>query len=143
MEGKARSCPMKHEAAQLGSNQEFMTAAVKQDGLTLRLAAANVKSDRAVVLAAVREDGHGLQYAEAELQSDRVNQNSDALDWAPAEFQNDHDILVRAMLVRFQYRKYALTFIKSKTKKGTNTYYNASGPCRSPRTMFPSFLRCV
>ena len=86
----------------LGSDRDFVLAAVKRDGHALGYASSGLRADREVVLAAVRSRGEALRWACAALQGDReialaaVRRHGAALLWVGDGLDNDRDMVMAA-----------------------------------------------
>ncbi len=106
-----------HES--LKKDREIVLAAVKQEGLALKLVDETLKKDREIVLIAVQQNGWALQYADETLKKDReivlvaVQQNGWALKYADETLKKDREIVLAAV----QQDGWALEYADESLKK--------------------------
>jgi len=86
----------------LHDDDEFVKAAVEQDGLAIRFATDRLRNEREIILAAVASNGLALWYATEILRRDfevvyaAVQQNAHALNYAAGDVQEDPRLIEAA-----------------------------------------------
>eukprot|EP01050_Picozoa_sp_SAG11_P016769 SAG11_NODE_2328_length_3514_cov_3.922694_5_plen_288_part_00 len=69
--GEAADAVLRHAAAELRADREFMVSAVQHNGWTLQYASAELRADREVAVAAVRQYDGAFKHVADELRTDK------------------------------------------------------------------------
>lgn len=84
-------------------NPDIVLAAVKQNGIALRVADPLLQKDRDIVLAAVKRNGYALEFADGSLKEDRdivlaaVKESGESLQFADLTLKKDREIVLAAV----------------------------------------------
>eukprot|EP00931_Biecheleriopsis_adriatica_P055652 TRINITY_DN32955_c0_g1_i1.p1 TRINITY_DN32955_c0_g1~~TRINITY_DN32955_c0_g1_i1.p1 ORF type:complete len:499 (+),score=96.41 TRINITY_DN32955_c0_g1_i1:195-1499(+) len=88
--------------APLRSERELLLKAVRQNGLSLRIASHELRNDKEIVLEAVGQNHHALKFASTELRNDRkfvlqaLLRDGRALAYASDELRNNGEFVLEA-----------------------------------------------
>merc|ERR1712224_258424 len=102
---------------EMKKNEQFVLAAVQQNGRALMFASEEMKKNEQIVLAALQQDGCALQFASEEMKKNEqivlaaVQQDERALLYAPSRIRAEIVEDVRSWSIKFErniaYKEYA------------------------------------